>query len=306
MPDDLDARLVVLTADHPHSKDVGNAAEVAAKAVLETRGNSPRLYRNTLVFLAADKTRMQDLDEAVRKYLAWQSILAEEAQLGLTSHQKKQVEQQITAANGTVTARLPEAYQWLLVPVQAKPQDAVAWEAHRLSGTDGLANRASKKLRTDELLLTSFASSRLKMELDRIPLWRGDSVGVKQLVEDFGRYQYLPRLKDPSVLLSAISDGVNLLTWSQDSFGYADAHDEAEKRYKGLRGGTMVSLGDAHSPALLVKPAVAANQLNAERDVPKPAESAEASGNGNGSGTSLPRSSPPGTSAISPNAGGQQ
>ena len=66
----------------------------------------------------------------------------------------------------------------------------------------------------------------------------------------------------------------------------------------------MVSLGDAHSPALLVKPAVAANQLNAERDVPKPAESAEASGNGNGSGTSLPRSSPPGTSAISPNAGG--
>ena len=67
------------------------------------------------------------------------------------------------------------------------------------------------------------------MELDRIPLWRGDSVGVKQLVEDFGRYQYLPRLKDPSVLLSAISDGVNLLTWSQDSFGYADAHDEAEK-----------------------------------------------------------------------------
>jgi ribosomal protein L10 len=37
---------------------------------LETRGNTPRLYRNTLVFLAADKTRLQDLDEAVRTYLA--------------------------------------------------------------------------------------------------------------------------------------------------------------------------------------------------------------------------------------------
>ena len=44
----------------------------AAKAILETRGNTPRIHRNTLVFLAADKTRLQDLDEAVRKYLAWE------------------------------------------------------------------------------------------------------------------------------------------------------------------------------------------------------------------------------------------
>ena len=45
----------------------------------------PRLYRNTLVFLAADKTRLQDLDEAVRKYLAWESILAEKVALNLDS-----------------------------------------------------------------------------------------------------------------------------------------------------------------------------------------------------------------------------
>ena len=35
----------------------------------------------------------------------------------------------------------------------------------------------------------------LRMELDRIPLWRGDHVAVKQLVEDFARYLYLPRLE---------------------------------------------------------------------------------------------------------------
>ncbi len=68
VPDDLDARLVVLGTAHPYSKEAGNAAELAAKAILESRGNTPRLYRNTLVFLAADKTRLQDLDEAARKY----------------------------------------------------------------------------------------------------------------------------------------------------------------------------------------------------------------------------------------------
>jgi predicted AAA+ superfamily ATPase len=265
VPDDLDARLVVLGVNHAYSKEGGSAAEAAAKAILETRGNTPRLYRNTLVFLAADKTRLQDLDEAARKFLAWESILAEQKNLNLTPYQVTQAETQRTAAESAVTARLPETYQWLLVPVQTTPQAAVTWEALRLSGTDALAVRASKKLRTDELYLTSFAPTRLKMELDRVPLWRGDHVAVKQLVEDFARYIYLPRLKESTVLLHAIADGVNLLTWSQDSFGYADSFDESTSRYKGLRGGQMVTLADAHSPSLVVKPDVAGRQLDAER-----------------------------------------
>ena len=78
VPDDLDARLVVLGVDHAYSREPGSPAETAAKAILETRGGTPRLYRNALVFLAADKTRLQDLDEAVRTYLAWTSILERE------------------------------------------------------------------------------------------------------------------------------------------------------------------------------------------------------------------------------------
>ncbi len=180
-------------------------------------------------------------------------------------YQVTQAETQRTAADGAVTARLPETYQWLLVPVQSTPQAPITWEALRLSGADALASRASKKLRTDELYLTSFAPTRLKMELDRVPLWRGDHVAVKQLVEDFARYLYLPRLKDPAVLLHAISDGVGLLTWAQDSFGYADSFDETAGRYQGLRGGQKVTLGDAHAPGLVVKPDVASRQMDAER-----------------------------------------
>jgi len=67
VPDDRDARLVVLPAEHPYSKEAGSAAGSAAQAILESRGSAPRLYRNALLFLAADKVRMQDLDEAVRK-----------------------------------------------------------------------------------------------------------------------------------------------------------------------------------------------------------------------------------------------
>ena len=100
------------------------------------------------------------------------------------------------------------------------------WQTIRLSGHDALAQRASKKLRNDELLVVSFAASRLRMEMDRVPLWRGNHVAVKQLVEDFGRYLYLPRLQASRVLLNAIGAGLALLTWQQDTFAYAENYDE--------------------------------------------------------------------------------
>ena len=54
VPDERETRLVVLDVDHPHHRDAGSPAEKAAAAILENRGTTPRLYRNTLVFLAPD------------------------------------------------------------------------------------------------------------------------------------------------------------------------------------------------------------------------------------------------------------
>jgi hypothetical protein len=70
--------------------------------------------------------------------------------------------------------------------------------------------------------------------------------------------------------LDAIRDGINLLTWVQDGFGFADSYDDDAGRYKGLRAGTMVSLADAHAPGLVVKPDVASRQLEAERPASAP------------------------------------
>jgi len=264
VPDDLDARLVVLGVDHPYGKEPDSPAVVAAKAILESRGAGPRLYRNTLVFLAVDRARLQDLDEAARKFLAWSSILAEKDTLNLDPHQVKQAEAQRGTADGVVTARLPEAYQWLLVPVQATPQAAVEWQAIRLSGQEALAARASKKLRGDELLITTLAATYLRKFLDDVPLWRGDHVAIKQLIEDFARYLYLPRVAEPAVLVEGIRGGLGLLTWTQDSFAYAESFDEAAGRYRGLRAGQNVSIPDTDPPGLLVKPEVARRQLDAE------------------------------------------
>jgi predicted AAA+ superfamily ATPase len=264
VPDEMDARLVVLGVDHPCNREAGSGAEVAAKAILESRGNSPRLFRNSLVFLAVDQARLQDLDEAVRRYLAWDSILLEQGTLDLSPHQVKQAENQKDSADGVVDSRIPEAYQWLLVPVQHSPQAAIEWQSFRLSGQGPLAERASKKMRNDALLYTSYAGTLLKMELDRVPLWRGDHVAIQQLREDFARYLYLPRLKHPDVLFRAIRDGLELLTWSQDSFSYADSFDETAGRYRGLRCGQIVNVSGDNCGGLLVNAEPALRQQESD------------------------------------------
>jgi predicted AAA+ superfamily ATPase len=59
-------RLVVLGIDSPCSRDANNKAQSAASAILQHRGNAPRIFQNTLVFLAIDQTRLQDLEEPLR------------------------------------------------------------------------------------------------------------------------------------------------------------------------------------------------------------------------------------------------
>jgi hypothetical protein len=82
----------------------------------------------------------------------------------------------------------------------------------------------------EEPLLVGRPGTRLCMELDRVPLWRGDHVSVRQLAEDFARYHDLPRLAGPDVLVGSVRDGLGLLMRQQDGFAYADSYDEAARR----------------------------------------------------------------------------
>jgi predicted AAA+ superfamily ATPase len=270
VPDDTDTRLVVLGIEYPHVKDQESPALAQAKAALESRGTSPRIYRNTLVFLAADKSRLAELDEAIRRFLAWQSIVDDAEPLNLSPHQQRQAANQRESVTAAVQARLPETYQWLIVPVQSSPQSEVEWQAFRLSGQEPLAVRAGKKLKNDENIVVQLAPTRLRHELDRVPLWRtaeaaqADHVAIRQLREDFARYLYLPRLRSAATLVDAACGGVALLTWSKDTFAYAEDFDAEAGRYRGLRSGQQVQVSADAPIGLLVRPDAAMAQIQQE------------------------------------------
>ena len=207
---------------------------------------------------------------AVRFFLAWKSIDSEKVSLDLTPFQANQVDQKKTSSDQAVKSRIPETFVWLLVPGQKRPESGkafpdVEWQEVRLQGQEALAERASKKLKNEELLITNMAGTRLHLEITQIPLWRapGNHVGVKQLVDDFAKYLYLPRVKNAQVILDAIQDGVARLTWKQDTFAYADSFDAAANRYRGLEAGRRPSV-QLNSDSVVVKPDVASEQIEKE------------------------------------------
>src|SRR5438132_1625376 len=65
VPDDPEARLVILGPEYPHvAKSPDSPARKQIVTILDHRGSSPRENKNALVFLAADRTRLGELDQA--------------------------------------------------------------------------------------------------------------------------------------------------------------------------------------------------------------------------------------------------
>lgn len=262
-----EARLVILPPDVTHKRNGRDSPAVAfARAATERRGTAGRTHRNMLVYLAADADRMEEVDRAVREYLAWSGILAREVDHDLLASQRKQAQERQAKASETAEARLLGAYQWALVP-SGQP---IEIEVRRADGSSAaLAERVSRRLGNDGALATQHAAASIRHQLDARELWREGHVVVGQLWRLYAEYPYMPRLKDRSVLKDGLTGPQ--LVWMQDGFAFADGYDEAKGRYRGLvlpNDDVAPTITDA---TLLVQP----ERALAQREAEAPAQSGE-------------------------------
>ncbi len=244
VPDEDEVALVALGPKYPHDAKAAESKAVrAALEILASRGAGARVNQNMLIFLAPDQLRLAELTMAVREHLAWKSIVddGEAGRLNLDTIQLSQARSQRDGADETVRARIPETYQWLLVPEQADPLAKVTLRPVKVSGSDPLAVRAGAKLRNEEHLITKFGGANLRLVLDG-PLkekWTADhAFELRQLWSWFAQYPYLPRLRDRSVLEGAVRDGSSSLLWRSETFAYAAAR-ETSGEYRGIVAGRL-------------------------------------------------------------------
>lgn len=288
VPDEQAVRLVILP---PKSACVSmtdtTQATNDAMVVLCTRGSAQRLYRNMLVFLAADAGRLPALKEGVRDALAWRSIYEDREGLNLDPEQVKDARLNQDSSSRTVDDRLSETYQWLLTPsVDPSSPGQTQWDCSLIDGgSETILARLVTKLKREDKLIDRWAPSLLQMELDN-RLWKEkDALSVKELWTMLSSYCYLPRLADFSVLEQTIQNGV-----AGEAFALAAGQEGGE--FQDLRFGK--SVGTIYPSDLLVKSSVA---------LAKRAGTSEPTPGGGNTGAPTPQpgtTTPQPTSATSP------
>jgi hypothetical protein len=249
-------RAVVLGVAHPHNGRDGSEALVEAKDILMQRGSTPRVYRNMLVFIAADSRQLDNLKDAVRASMAWGEMVRETDRLNLTQSDSALAKAKLAEANETMKTRLKEAWCYLHYPAQESAQANVEWVSGKIPAQDGLLARASKKLVAEEGLLIELGPTRLDRDLQKY-IWNGKPhLSLKDLREYLNRYTYLPRLKNQEVLIKAVKAAVSGIV--PGPFAYAERWDEKSDAYLGLaidRAGNAAVVIDSDS--VIVSPAVA-------------------------------------------------
>ena len=269
IPDIDEVRLVVIHPRWTHVRgDAGSAAAAFSADAMLRVGSAQRSRRNMPVFAAVDSQRYDDLDAAVREFLAWNQIADQAETLNLTAQQATQARTRRTLANETVAHRLAAAYTWALVPEQVPPTAPPTIRSERISeGQTSIATRVTDKLRRGGELATSYGAFGVRMALDG-PLataWEGGHISAGQLWDLYSQYPYLDRLRDRRVLEDALLGVVSSLVWQVEGFALAVSYDEETGRYAGL-----VVPGDSGVPSslpdswLIVRPDRAIAQRAAE------------------------------------------
>ena len=259
VPDEQTVRLVVLRTKNTHRR--GNEQSNAlteARSILNFRGTAPRIYRNMLAFIAPDFDKIGALQQEVKRWIAWKSILDDAVDLNLDGNQSREAQNNLSRSNDTVERRLKETYCWLMVPYidQFEDMKTIQWEISDLGGgEDSIVSKAAKKMLRSEQIIVKWAPALLQMSLDDL-LWKdSDYIQVKKLWEYLTTYCYLPRLSSYSVLEDTIYQGAN----SEEYFGIAAAFSPERGGYVDLRYNQAVPF--ISQSDLLVKPNIAKNQM---------------------------------------------
>lgn len=258
--DDQDVGLVILpiSATYKANAPTDHAIQTALD-ILNNRGQSPRIYRNMLAFIAPDQNAMIGLKDASRQFLAWKSIKEDSEDLNLDAAQNRETQNMLERCDRTIEDRIRETYCWLLVPyidLDVSKSDIV-WETISIrGGTDTIVTKAARKMEQNEQLIGKWAPALLLMELDKLLWGEADYKNIGDLWKQLCTYCYLPRLVNYDVLADAVQSGVN----SDEYFAYADSVSDG--KFIGLKYNRFIPFVD--KSGYIVKQVAALKQIAAQ------------------------------------------
>ncbi|WP_417729060.1 DUF499 domain-containing protein [Roseovarius sp.] len=259
-----DARAVALIllppafSHAPRGTELSSAEKIASDTI-QRRGAGQRRFRNSLVFVAADESGLDACREVARKFLAWRSIVSDEAMAdGLTKTQAEDAASRMRLASEGLAQRVRSTWSHVIVPAAAaEGSQGVGAAAGFVLEHSSIVNRAPgrpvpqavyDKLKASGIIIDELGPDTLLAELRKV--WRDDTphISVSTLLDWFASYVYLSRLRDDATLTLSIE---KLIGKIESPIAFTRGFDEATGKYSGVTEWSA-SLGNATATGLLV------------------------------------------------------
>jgi predicted AAA+ superfamily ATPase len=251
--------LIVLPPAYSHVPRTGDlsAAERIATDTIQRRGAGQRRYRNSIIFVAADDNGLDSCREIARKYLAWGSIVKDEAlSAGLTRAQFEDASSRMRQAAEGLGQRVRATWSHVIYPAASSENESGAATAAGFTlDHSSVVNRAPgkpipqvvyDKLKAAGVIVDELGPDTLLAELRKV--WCEDTphVAVATLLDWFASYIYLSRLRDDATLAISIE---KLLGKIESPVGFAKNFKDG--KYEGVTQWSA-TLGTAIASGLLV------------------------------------------------------
>ena len=204
IPDNDDLKLVILK-----ERD-----DVLMKEALETRGNTPRVNRNTLFFLVPLEREGNGFYSQLRKITAYRTIGSDRT-LNLSDEQRKEVRAELKKAENELNDRLRRYYRTVFIPVK-EGLKASDLGVPTYGDTKKLDEAVYDKLRSDREILESIHPLVIKERY----LKTNESVSTVQLYQSSAKTPGEVRVTNRGAWESGIREGVE-----QGLFGLGELDD---------------------------------------------------------------------------------
>lgn len=206
--------LVVLGYEACSIKDISDPVPELAARIYQTYGNNPRVYRNNLLILVADRNNIDKMKIAARRMLALEALNKSDIKKSLPEHQKHLLEGEIKKAPQNLNIAIQTAYRHLYYPSRpgSQAQDAL------MRQTIEYDKSSAKPGKGQQQIVLSISGKKLRRKnaepdspdflINRTRLKTEGKLTTGDLAREYRSNPQLCILEDNSTICQCIANGI--------------------------------------------------------------------------------------------------
>ncbi len=206
VPDDAKLKAVLLKPSQ--STDDAEENERIRNVIQMNAAGSPRLHKNTLVYLSGRRTDFARAFDKAREVVALEDVKSDR-DLALSSDQKNDLNERLSRSTGQLPELAKACYSALYEPYGAKDEFRVHDLSAAVKTQPNVLSAVTETLQDQDRLLSGLDPA-LLVRFEPYKLWPSDvdTVNLKNLREYLERYPHLPMLETMDVLKRSVIQGV--------------------------------------------------------------------------------------------------